>query len=462
MMRLYNTLTRKVEEFVPAHPPKVEMFVCGPTVYDLIHMGNARTFTIFDVLASWLRYRDYNVTYLQNITDIDDKIIARANREHEDPLALAERYYNEFMADSETLGNTAVSGYVRATEHIELVLKQVKTLRDKGYAYLIDGDGWYFDLSKFKDYGKLSGRTTLKAGDAVSRIDASADKRNPGDFVIWKLSKPGEPRWEDANLGAGRPGWHIEDTAMTEHHFGPQYDLHGGAMDLLFPHHEAEIALQEAASGLVPFVRHWVHAGFLQMKGEKMSKSIGNIISLRQALERWSPSVLRLFFLGAHYRSPLVLDDKPLEAAQAGVHRLSEFAARVRHAERGDGDVTDIIVRLIRDFQMAMDDDLNTPKAIGSLFELVRHVNTLMDESALSAASAERVEQFIETVSGVLGIISDSSLDIPDSINTLVAEREAARENKDFEKSDRVRETISEKGWTIDDTQYGPLVKRKP
>src|SRR3989344_5285411 len=281
-MRINNTLTKQKEEFVPRENKKVKMFVCGPTVYDYIHIGNARTFVFFDVVAKYLRHSGYQVQYIQNITDIDDKIITRAKEINEDPLVFAKKYEEIFLEDMKALKVTAVTDYdqyARATDHIDEVVGQVKKLIEKGHAYLIEGDGYYFDLSTFPDYGKLSGRTVEMAEDAVSRVDENPDKRNRGDFTLWKFFKEGEPFWE-TKLGKGRPGWHIEDTAITEKYFGPQYDLHGAGQDLIFPHHEAEIAQQESASGIKPFVKYWMHSAFLVNKEKKMSKSLGNFMSL--------------------------------------------------------------------------------------------------------------------------------------------------------------------------------------
>jgi cysteinyl-tRNA synthetase len=444
-MKLYNSLTRKIETFVPRNGMTVQMFVCGPTVFDFIHVGNARTFTIFDTIAKWLRYRGYDLTYLQNITDIDDKIIKRAGEQHRDPLEYARQYEAYFLDDTRALGLNAVSQYARATDHIPQVIVQVKKLIATGHAYLIDGDGWYFDLAKFPDYGKLSGRTGLQADDAVSRIDDSEKKRTAGDFVLWKLSKPGEPVWEDAQLGAGRPGWHIEDTAITEHYFGPQYDLHGGAMDLKFPHHEAELAQQEAASGMVPFVRYWMHAGFLQVDQRRMGKSMGNMLSVREALKRWPPEAVRFFLLSGHYRAPLDFSEKALDAAQAAINRIGELA-------RKSTDTTIPADTALKEIAEAMDDDFNTAKAFGAIFEFIKEANK-------QQAVPER--RFFDTISELFGIVPAAATEVPDDIQKLVDERSRAREQKDFTVSDQLRDRLAGLGWNIDDTPYGPLVKKK-
>src|SRR3989338_11005975 len=271
----YNTLTRKKEDFKPAEGKQVKLFVCGPTVYDYAHIGHAKTYVQFDVIVKYLRYRGYGVFYLQNVTDMDDKIIQRTKQKHigqmifTDPIKLARHFEKEYHKDMENLDVNSVNKFARATEHIKEIQKQVKTLMDKGFAYIIENDGIYFDLSKDKDYGKLSGRKSVEAEDAISRIDDSAKKRNKGDFCLWKQSKKDEPSWPDPWFDGGRPGWHIEDTAISEKYLGQQYDIHGGARDLIFPHHEAEIAQMESASGKKPFVKYWLHTGFLNVKGQK-------------------------------------------------------------------------------------------------------------------------------------------------------------------------------------------------
>ena len=443
-IRLYNSLTRTTEELIPRTPGAVNMFVCGPTVYDRIHIGNARTFTVFDVVAKWLRHRGLDVNFIQNITDIDDRIIARAAEKHENPLEYARGFDDLFRHDMQALGNDAVSQYARATDHIAQVISQVKTLREKGFVYLIDGDGWYYDLTKFPDYGKLSGRTGLQANDAISRIDDSEKKRNTGDFCVWKLSKPGEPVWENAELGAGRPGWHIEDTAITEHYFGPQYDLHGGGMDLKFPHHEAEIAQQEAASGKEPFVKYWMHVGFLENKSAKMSKSLGNFLTLHEALEKYDPAVLRFYFLSNHYRAPLDFSDSVLDAAQAAINRITEL-------ERKHSDIVIDEAPAVHAIGEAMDDDFNTPKAFAAVFDLVREAN---------AKGAVPPKSFFTFLSETFGIIPDASTAVPEDIQRLVDERQLAREQKDWATSDALRDRLSELGYTVDDTPYGPLIKK--
>lgn len=443
-LRLYNSLTRRIDSFKPRENKKVKMFVCGPTVYDYIHIGNARTFTIFDVIAKWLRHIGYDVQYIQNITDIDDQIIRRSAEKGKNPLEYALEYDRIFREDMKALGNDAVSEYARATDHIPQVIAQVKVLIAKGHAYKIDGDGWYFDLSTFPDYGKLSGRTAAAADDSVSRIDDSSKKRNIGDFCIWKFSKDHEPSWPDDELGAGRPGWHIEDTAITEHFFGPQYDLHGGGMDLKFPHHEAEIAQQESASGKKPFVKYWMHAGFLETSKAKMSKSLGNFLTLHEALEQYEPAVLRFYLLSNHYRAPLDFSDDSLKSAQAAVQRIGELA-------RKKGDTKLPFQSAVQAITEAMDDDFNTPKAFAAIFSFIKEAN---------AQQAVPENGFFDMVSDIFGIVPAPESDIPMDIQTLVDKRQTTRDTKDWKTSDALRDELAELGYSVDDTTYGPLIKK--
>lgn len=444
-LTLYNSLTHRVEPFIPLHDHVVHMFVCGPTVYDYIHIGNARPFTFFDVVAKWLRYSGYSVTYIQNITDLDDKIIKRASEQNRDPLEYAREFEEKFLSDTKALGNDAVSLYARATDYIPQIIAQVKTLIATGHVYLIDGDGWYFDLTTFPDYGKLSGRTGLAADDAVSRIDDSEKKRNTGDFCVWKLSKPGEPVWESVELGAGRPGWHIEDTAITETELGSQYDIHGGGIDLKFPHHEAEIAQQESASGKVPFVKYWMHSGFLENKSEKMSKSLGNFATLHELLEMYEPAVLRFYLLSNHYRAPLDFSESALNAAQAAVDRIGELARKTL-------DTVFPTETAIAQITEAMNDDCNTAKAFGALFECIRSANK---EHAVPA------QTFFDFIQTIFGIIPQTHREVPDDVQRIINDRQRAREEKDFVTADRLRDELLTHGYTIDDTPYGPLVKKK-
>lgn len=473
-MKIYNTLTKTKEKFVPRKGKEVKMFVCGPTVYDYIHLGNARTFVFFDVMAKYLRHSGYEVQYIQNITDIDDKIINRAKEAGEDPLSFAKKYEEIFLNDMKALGVTAVSDYdqyARATDHIPEVVKQVKKLIEKGHAYLIENDGWYFDLSTFPEYGKLSGRTAEQAEDATSRIDENVNKKNKGDFALWKFSKPGEPFWE-TELDKGRPGWHIEDTAITEKYFGPQYDLHGAGQDLMFPHHEAEIAQQESSSGLKPFVKYWLHSGFLVSKEKKMSKSLGNFMTLNEALKIYSPETLRFYFLSAHYRSPLDFSEEILKQSEAAVSRFGELMTKVK--KRLDSNLSAKIEIISgprqkfsledtkKEFKEALEDDFNTANAFGKLFEFVKKFNKEPDTNKYHQSNLiESIHEFLQDVNKIFGIIPHTIVQIPEEVENLIDKRDEARETKDFISADQLRSQIESLGYQIDDTIYGPLVKKK-
>ncbi len=457
-MNIYNTLTKQKEEFVPREDKKVNMFVCGPTVYDYIHIGNARTFVFFDVVAKYLRSQGYEVNYIQNITDIDNKIIERAAKEGIDPLEYAKKYTNIFEKDMESLGITAPE-YKNATDHIPEVIKQVQVLLDKGNAYTLEKDGIYFDLSTFPNYGKLSGRTASMADDAVSRIDDSDKKRNRGDFALWKFSQAEDPSWP-APFGDGRPGWHIEDTAITEKYFGPQYDIHGGGQDLIFPHHEAEIAQQESASELKPFVKYWMHGGFLVNKEAKMSKSLGNFETAHNLLEKYPKEVLRFYLLSNHYHSPLDYNEDMFKQAQAAVSRISEFSQKldlvpIKSVENGSASNLE---NAKKDFLEALDDDFNTPKALAVLFELIRNVNTDIVGDYLNKAGADEIMKWLEKINSVLGIIPSEQQKIPAEVQELVEKREKLRAEKNYDESDKIRAQLKELGWKVEDTAYGPLV----
>lgn len=470
-MKIYNTLTKLKEELIPRRNNKIDMFVCGPTVYDYIHIGNARTFVFFDVVAKYLRLRGYEVNYIQNITDIDDKIINRAEEANERPLELSKRFTNIFFEDMKSLNVTSINRNAPATEHIAEVIAQVKILISKKNAYLIPNDGYYFDLTTFPDYGKLSGRTARMADDSVSRIDENPEKRNKGDFCLWKFSKPAlsqsepiEPTWP-SEFGPGRPGWHIEDTAITEHYFGPQYDIHGGGQDLIFPHHEAEIAQQESVSGLKPFVRYWLHTAFLINSDAKMSKSLGNFATVRLTLEKYSSNVLRFYFLSGHYRAPLDFSEKNLMQAEAAVNRLAEFYQKVKSiSESNIGTEKSTFSEKFESsqclFYEAMDDDFNVPMAIGHIFSLIKEINPSISAGKIDSKSAGKIGDFMLMVNNCLNIIPDTLPEIPPEISKLVAQREDLRQKKMFTEADQIRDRLSILHWQVEDTIYGPLAKK--
>ncbi len=464
MIQITNTL-KTGETKLPEPGDKIRMFVCGPTVYDYIHIGNARTFVVFDVIAKYLRYRGYKLKYIQNITDIDDRIIARAKETGVEPKELARKFERIFLDNMKELKVDSVDKYPRATDYIPEIIKQVKTLVEKGNAYLIEGDGYYFDLKTFPEYGKLSGRTAEMAEDAVSRIDESSGKRNKGDFCLWKFSKPEEPSWP-ADFGAGRPGWHIEDTAITEKYFGPQYEIHGGGQDLIFPHHEAEIAQQESASGLKPFVKYWLHVGFLVNRGGKMSKSLGNFLTVEEALKKYSPEVLRFYFLSAHYRSPLDYTEDSIRQAKAGLENLEGVIVHLKQIAEKQAFNTDKkldkkLLATIENYDgeiiKAMDDDFNTQMAFGLLNGLTSQIYQNINELGIGEKSYEKFTRVINFFSQVFGIILQEK-EIPSKVQELVQKNEQARQDKDFVKADKLRKELEAMGWRVENTANGTMV----
>ena len=449
-LEIFNTMGRKKEKFSSTKGKQVKMFVCGPTVYDYSHIGHAKTYVQFDVIVRYLRYLGLDVFYLQNITDLDDKIIQRSKELGIAPKDLATKMEKEYHQDMKRLDVTSVTKYERATDFIEPILKQVKTLLDKGFAYEI-GDGIYFNLLKFKDYGKLSGRKSLEAEDAVSRIDENVDKKNKGDFCLWKKSKPDEPKWDSPFGFAGRPGWHIEDTAITESQFGPQYDIHGGARDLIFPHHEAEIAQMEAASGKKPFVKYWMHTGFLTVNGQKMSKSLGNFVTIRDAIKDWTTKELRFWFISTHYRSPIDYSPSNLQSARNSLERLNEFMRNVREGE--DKFDKSMIEETRKKFADAMNDDFDTPKALAVIFDFMRRVN--------QKGGGKKAYDLMMEFDEVFRILSVKDEDkIPSEVEVLAAEREIAKKKKDFKKADEIRENIRSLGFAIEDAGKSYRIKK--
>jgi len=459
MLKIYNTLS-DTKEALPENK-ELHFFVCGPTVYDYSHIGHARTYIAFDNIVRYLKSREKEVFYLQNITDIDDKIIDRAKEQNISWKKLAKSFEKAYYQDMKELGVKSVTRYARATDFIPEIVEQVKTLKEKGHAYEIPDDGWYFDLTTFSQYGKLSHRTAAQATDGVSRIDSSSKKRNTGDFCLWKLSKPGEPSWK-TELGTGRPGWHIEDTAISEKFFGPQYDIHGGAMDLKFPHHEAEIAQQESASGKMPFVKIWMHTGFLLINGEKMSKSLGNFTTIRDFLKTQNAETLRMIITAHHYRSPIDYTDTLAHQAIASLQRVRHFIARL-NMKRKSGVISEN-VRLIleaaeKDFTGAMDDDFNTPDALAAIFNLLNSLESGLWN--LNKSEATQIRKLLEVKFEIFGIFLKKTVKIPADIAKKAKEREAFRIHKQFIQSDAIRKELDALGYIVEDTPIGPLILRK-
>lgn len=457
-MRIYNTMTRREEIFEPIHKNRVNIFVCGPTVYDDSHIGHARTYIAFDVIARYLKYRGFNVFYLQNITDIDDKIIRRASELGITPIELARRFEKRYLEDMCALGVNNVNLYARATEHIHEIIEQIKTLIEKGFAYETE-TGVYFDESKFEDFGKLSNQTIE---DLMShRIEPDTTKKNPGDFSLWKKREE-EPAW-DSPWGMGRPGWHIEDTAITNTYFGTQYDIHGGAKDLIFPHHEAEIAQMEAASGKKPMVRYWMHTGFLNVKGEKMSKSLGNFMTIRELLTRYEPDVFRFFVLSTHYRSPIDFSEKALEQSKMSLDRVYNLIQRIdglldgmiEESTERDEEFSRRLIDAKNKFLDAMEDDFNTPLALSIIFDLVRDVNRHIDDKNVSRKVLRDVKHLLIEFGEILGFdfsIRESQEDLTSDLIGLIIEiRQKIRDKKDWELSDEIRSRLRDLNVVLED-----------
>ncbi len=460
MIQIFNTLTGIKEPLKKTSRP-IRLFVCGPTVYDSPHIGNARTYVAFDIIVRSLRTLGYTIVYLQNITDIDDKIIQRAQQTKTSWRTLARSYEREYHQNEYDLGIISVDVYARATDHIPHIVAQVQALLKKGYAYAIADDGYYFDIARFKDYGKLSGRTALQAEDAVTRVDDSVAKRNKGDFALWKFAKPGEPSWKTA-LGSGRPGWHIEDTAITETYFGTQYDIHGGALDLKFPHHEAEIAQQEAASGKSPLVRLWMHTGFLLMQGEKMSKSKGNFLSINDFLTSYPAPVFRYIVLSHHYRAPLDYTNTTASQAHAALASIQLFVWKLHTiTQKGmlSKTIKDIVALARNHYHQAIEDDFNTPLALAALFELIGTTEKILE--TLSARDATYIASYITDTFRTLGISLSARPTIPAAITRLNTQREAHRRYKQFMQADALRNEMDTLGYIVEDTPHGPFLYPK-
>ncbi|HDF3846395.1 TPA: cysteine--tRNA ligase [Clostridioides difficile] len=464
-MKVYNALTRTKEEFVPLEEGKVKMYVCGPTVYNYIHIGNARPFIIFDTLRRYLEYRGYDVTYVQNFTDVDDKIINRSHEEGISPEEVAAKYIKEYFVDCDGLGIKRATVHPQVTDNIQQIIEFIKELEDKGYAYAVNGDV-YFDTNKFEGYGKLSGQKQedLEAG---ARIEVNDQKRHPMDFVLWKAKKEGEPGW-DSPWGEGRPGWHIECSVMSKRYLGETIDIHAGGQDLTFPHHENEIAQSEARSGKT-FSKYWMHNGYININDEKMSKSKGNFFTVRDISKLYDLEIVRFFMLSAHYRNPVNFSDEMLNQAKAGLERLYNTKEKLEFTLSNlvESPLTEKEVELVKeldDFRQkfidAMDDDVNTADAVSVIFELAKLINSNVDENSSLEFAKKCLDEFNE-LTGVLNIVNKKKDTVLDKdIEELIQKRTDAKKNKEFQLADDIRQQLLDMGIVLEDTRQGVKWKR--
>ena len=460
-MQIYNTMTRKKEELVPLVPGEVRMYACGPTVYNFFHIGNARPFIVFDTMRRYLEYKGFKVTFVQNFTDIDDKMIKRANEEGTTVKELGDRFIKEYYQDADALGVERATVNPRATEHIQDIINLVQTLVEKGHAYPTENGDVYFSVRSFPSYGKLSGQNIddLENG---ARVDPGDVKRDPLDFALWKGEKPGEPSW-DSPWGKGRPGWHIECSAMSMSILGESFDIHAGGQDLIFPHHENEIAQSEAATGR-PFARYWMHNGYINVDNQKMSKSLGNFFTVREIAEEFDLSAVRMFMLGVHYRNPVNFSRELIQQAEAALTRLRTARERLKDALRGEATEEDAafmqeLAAFKERFEAAMDDDLNTADALGVLFDFARSANIFVTKPR-GAEAIDAAAELFDKLTGVLGLAMEVKDQADEKALALLEERQAARKAKDFKKADAIRDELKAMGYLVEDTAAGPKLKK--
>ncbi len=466
-MRIYNSLTRRKEEFKPVQEGKVGMYACGPTVYSYIHIGNARPVITFDILRRQLEREGYDVTFVQNFTDIDDKMIRRANEEGITVKELGERFIAEYFTDAAALGCHPATIHPKATEHMKEIIALVQRLVDNGHAYAVPSGDVYYRVSAFPGYGKLSGQNMEEREVGASdRLDVETDKEDPADFVLWKAQKPGEPAWESP-WGMGRPGWHIECSAMSMKYLGETFDIHCGGKDLLFPHHENEIAQSEGATGK-PYVHYWMHNGFINVDNQKMSKSLGNFFTVRDIAKEYDLEAVRMFMISAHYRSPINFSRDQIAAAHASLTRLYTARNNLQHLldTAADKPLTEAeqaftarLKQAEQRFDAAMDDDLNTADALGAIFEMVKDANVTLNADSSKAAIQAALDS-LTALCDVLGILQKKEDALPEDIQRMVDERALARKNKDWKRSDELRDAIKAAGYILEDSREGQKVRK--
>ena len=463
-MLIYNTLTKKKEEFKPINPPHISMYVCGPTIYDYFHIGNARSFVMADIIRRYLEYKNYDVKFVMNLTDVDDKLIKKANEENTTLEKVADKYAKAFFEDIKKLNVKKATVYPKATEHMKEIIELIKSLEEKGFAYNVEGEVFY-DVKKFEGYGKLSGKNIddLESG---ARIEINELKQNPLDFALWKKAKPGEPSWESP-WGKGRPGWHIECSAMSMKHLGQTIDIHAGGSDLIFPHHENEIAQSEASCGH-DFVKYWIHFGFLNLNETKMSKSLGNFFTAREILKKYSANAIRLFFSQTHYAGQLNFSAELLEAAEKGLEKITNLAQKINSIipsiEKGLNTFEQ--ERYVFAFESAMDDNFNTPKALAAVYDFVRDLNKFLSKNEkVPREVLENAKEFLKsTLTDVLGIEVFSSQSGGSSkesflMQILINLRNEAKKNKDYKTADEIRDKLKEAGIILEDSKDGTTYK---
>lgn len=477
MIKVYNTLTGSKEEFIPREEGKASIYACGITPYDYAHIGNSRPAVFWDCVRRFLKYRGYQVTFIQNFTDVDDKIINRAKQWEKDPLELAKKFSHIYLDDLAKLGVLPADNYPRVSEHIPEIIEMIRVLIDKGYAYVINGDV-YYEVAQFKEYGKLSGRN-LEQMQAGARVEVNESKKDPMDFALWKAAKPGEISW-DSPWGPGRPGWHIECSAMSIKYLGAGFDMHGGGEDLVFPHHENEIAQSEAYLGAA-FAKYWLHNAFVTVSGERMGKSVGNFSTIHDVMEEYSPKVVRFWLIGTHYRNPISFGEEELIAAARGLERLENAKFNWEHllkAEPMGGDhsqpelerIEKAISQAEEDFISGMEDDFNTPQALAGLYDLVREINRWIQERdfQLTASAQKLLKKALDslnTLGGeVLGLFDQTPTEqtVADTeIEKLIADRADAKKNKNWALADKIRDELKNKGVIIEDTPQGVRWRRE-
>ncbi|MBQ4307802.1 MAG: cysteine--tRNA ligase [Lachnospiraceae bacterium] len=470
-MEIYNTLSKQKEKFRPVHEGEVRMYVCGPTVYNLIHIGNARPMIFFDTVRRYFEYRGYKVNFVSNFTDVDDKIIKAANEEGVDASVISERYIEECRKDMASLNVRPATTHPQATREIQGMIDMIQTLIDKGFAYVAEDGTVYYRTRKFAYYGKLSHKDidNLRSGGRSLLVTGEEQKEDPLDFVLWKPKKEGEPYWESPWC-QGRPGWHIECSVMSKHYLGDTLDIHGGGEDLVFPHHENEIAQSEAANG-VPFANYWMHNAFLNIDGSKMSKSLGNFFTVRDILERYDGQVLRYFMLSVHYRSPLNFSAELMESAKTAYERIVNCAANLDFlmGKAKNAEISDAEKALLEEadsfrvqFEKAMDDDFNTADAIAAVFEFVKWINTNAGDDS-SSGFVKDLKDRLTALTSVMGLVierKEEDSDLASYVEAKIEERQAARKAKDFAKADAIRDELKEKGIILEDTRDGVKWKR--